>query len=315
MSGLASPETDIVAEALAGLTAPRKSLPPKLFYDEPGCALFGAITRLAEYYPTRTERALLPRVAAALGAWVEPGAALVEYGASDEGKAEFLFGPLESAAYVPIDIAAPALAALAARMRRRHPAIAVHPVAADFLAPVRLPAAIAGMPRLGFFPGSTIGNLDHDEAVAFLGRARGALGPGAPLLIGVDLEKSLDILIPAYDDAEGVTAAFNLNILSRLNREAEADFDPALFRHRAVWNDRFRRIEMHLESRVPQSVRVAGRRIEFAAGETIHTENSHKFSEARFAALAAEAGWLVAESWTDPDRLFSVQLLEHHPIR
>ncbi len=309
MPGIAAAEHALIAEVLAGLTGPRKTLPPKLFYDEAGCTLFGAITRTPEYYLTRTERALLPHVAAALGKRIPPKAMLVEYGASDESKAELLFSPLRIATYVPIDIATSALARLAGRMRIRHPAITVHPVAANFLAPVRLPAATASTLRLGFFPGSTIGNLDHGEAVEFLRRARLALGLGAPLLIGVDLEKPLNILIPAYDDAEGVTAAFNINILVRLNREADADFDPALFRHRAAWNTEFRRIEMHLESRVPQSVRVAGRQIKFAAGETIHTENSHKYSEARFASLAARAGWRVAESWTDPNRLFSVQLL------
>ena len=309
MPGIAAAEHAIIAEVLAGLTGPRKTLPPKLFYDEAGCKLFGAITRTPEYYLTRTERALLPRVAAALGKRIPPQAMLVEYGAIDESKAELLFSPLRIATYVPVDIATSALVRLAGRMRIRHPAITVRPVAANFLAPVRLPATTANTPRLGFFPGSTIGNLDHGEAVEFLRRARLALGGGTPLIIGIDLEKPLDILIPAYDDAEGVTAAFNLNVLVRLNREADADFDPALFCHRAAWNTEFRRIEMHLESRVPQSVRVAGRRIKFAAGETIHTENSHKYSEARFASLAARAGWRVAESWTDPNRLFSVQLL------
>lgn len=299
----------VIAEAVAGLTAPRKTLPPKLLYDEAGCALFGEITGLPEYYPTRTERALLPEVAAALARRVDPGGAVVEYGASDEGKAALLFAELDCSAYVPIDIAPAALAALARRMRRSHPAIAVHPVAADFLAPLELPAAVAGLTKLGFFPGSTIGNFDPDEAVGFLRRVRATLGAGAGLLIGVDLEKPADILIPAYDDAAGVTAAFNLNLLARLNREADADFDLALFRHRAVWNAAHSRIEMHLESRVRQSVRVGGHRIAFAAGETIHTENSYKYSILRFRALAARAGWRCAESWTDDAGLFSVHLL------
>ncbi|MDD2876788.1 MAG: L-histidine N(alpha)-methyltransferase [Acidiphilium sp.] len=306
---LVSPRVDLVSEALAGLSAARKTLPPKFFYDEAGCALFGAITRLAEYYPTRTELAILRDCAPDIAAHVAPGAAMVEYGASDEGKAAILFGVLDVDAYVPIDIAHGALTALANRMRWSHRAITVYPIAADFLAPVRLPAAIRAMPKLGFFPGSTIGNFDHEAAIGFLAMARVTLGQGASLLIGVDLEKSPDILIPAYDDAKGITAAFNLNILTRLNREADADFDLASFKHRADWNDDRKRIEMHLESRIAQTVHVAGRRIRFNAGETIHTENSHKFSVPHFASLARRAGWTIETTWTDAEQLFSVHLL------
>lgn len=306
---LAPARSDFVAEALDGLTAPRKSLPPKFFYDDAGCALFGAITELPEYYPTRTELGILRDIAGDLAALVPPGAALVEYGASDEAKAAILFAALDVDAYVPIDIAHQALTALKSRLRWSHRAVALHPIAADFLAPVKLPAAIGAMPKLGFFPGSTIGNLDPPDAIAFLRQVRTTLGVCASLLIGVDLEKSPDILVPAYDDAAGVTAAFNLNMLTRLNREADADFDLDLFAHRAVWNDTAKRIEMHLESLVAQSVRVAGRTIRFRAGETIHTENSYKFSIERFAGLATRAGWHVARSWTDAERLFSVHLL------
>lgn len=309
LSTLARVRDDVAETAIAGLTAAPKTLPPRLFYDERGCALFGAITRLPEYYPTRAERAILPRAAAAIAERIEPGAVVVEYGASDEGKASVLFDALDVDAYVPIDIAPQALRAISQRMRWSHRAISVHPIAADFLGPIALPGAVHGMPKLGFFPGSTIGNLDPGEAVAFLRRARTTLGDDAALLIGVDLEKSPDILVPAYDDAEGVTAAFNLNLLTRLNREAEADFDPALFAHRALWNDRLKRIEMHLVSRIAQTVGVAGRRVRFAAGETIHTENSYKYSAERFAALARAAGWRGDESWTDEQGLFSVHLL------
>lgn len=308
-SALAPARGDFVAEALTGLTAARKSLAPKFFYDDAGCALFRAITELPEYYPTRTEFGILRGIGDDLAALVPPGAALVEYGASDEAKAAILFGALDIDAYVPIDIAHQALTALKSRMRWSHRAVAVHPIAADFLAPVTLPAMIAAMPKLGFFPGSTLGNLDPPDAIAFLRRVRATLGVCASLLIGVDLEKSPDILIPAYDDAAGVTAAFNLNLLARLNREADADFDLGRFAHRAVWNDTAKRIEMHLESLAAQSVRVAGRSIRFSAGETIHTENSYKFSIERFAGLATRAGWRVARSWTDAERLFSVHLL------
>jgi len=304
-----STRNDVAAEALRGLTAPRKTLPPKLFYDEAGCALFGAITNLPEYYPTRTETRILRDRAADIASRIAPGCALVEYGASDESKAAILFDYLDADAYVPIDIAHEALHNLTQRMRWSHRAITVHPIAADFLAPVRLPNAIRAMPKLGFFPGSTIGNLDHTQAVRFLAMVRETLGEGASLLIGVDLEKSPAILIPAYDDAAGVTAAFNLNILQRLNRETDADFDPGLFTHRAIWNDEAKRIEMHLQSRIAQTIHLAGHPIRFEAGETIHTENSHKFSITAFTALARQAGWQCDECWTDEDDLFSIHLL------
>lgn len=302
----------IAAEALAGLTVARKTLPPKLFYDEEGCRLFGEITRLPEYYPTRTETALLRRVAPEVAATARAGSALVEFGASDEAKARLLLKAgtdRRFAAYVPIDIAGPALAALATRLGRDLPWLAVHPVTADFMAPVRLPRAVAAMPCLGFFPGSTIGNLDPPAARDFLARARRALGAGALFLVGVDLRKDPSVLVPAYADARGVTAAFNLNLLRRLNREAAADFDLDAFAHRAVWNDPESRIEMHLVSLRPQTVRVAGRPIAFREGESIHTENSYKHTRSGFSALAASAGWRSAGFWTDEIRLFSLHLL------
>lgn len=305
------PEPDIAALALAGLSARPKTLPPVLFYDDAGCALFYRITGLPEYYLTRTELALLPVVARETAPLLARPAALVEYGASDEAKAAFLLDcpGAPFAAYVPIDIAAAALEAMANRARARWPDLAVMPIAADFLTPPRLPPALDGMARLGFFPGSTIGNLDPPAARRFLAGARAALGPGARLLVGVDLAKDPSLLLPAYDDAAGVTAAFNRNLLVRLNREAGADFDPAGFDHRALWNAAEGRIEMHLVSRRAQRVRVAGTAIDFAAGETIHTENSYKHSLPGFAALARAGGWTPARVWTDPGQLFSVHLL------
>ena len=297
----------IAAEALAGLTASPKTLPAKLFYDEEGCRLFGAITRLPEYYVTRTELALLARLAPELH--LPNKAALIEYGASDEAKAALLLPYVQDPAYVPIDVAQGALDALAARMAASHPAVPVHPIAADFLRPLPLPASIAGRPRVGFFPGSTIGNLDPAAAVAFLRQAAAALGAGSAFVVGVDLQKDPAILVPAYDDALGVTAAFNCNLLARLNREAGADFDLARFRHRAVWNADAGRIEMHLESTVAQTATVAGTRIAFAAGETIHTENSYKHTVSGFQALAARAGWSPAQVWVDDAALVSVHLL------
>ena len=308
---------DVAADALAGLLQPHKSLPPKLFYDDEGCRLFGEITRLPEYYPTRTERALLAAIAPELVASVPGRGALVEYGASDEAKAALLLdaarpgGGLPFAAYVPIDIAGGALAVLTARMRQSHPAIAVHPIEADFLRPLRLPNGIAWLPRLGFFPGSTIGNFDPPTARQFLAQARDALGRGACFLVGVDLRKDPAILVPAYDDAQGVTAAFNRNLLVRLNREARADFEVDSFAHRAVWNEAEGRIEMHLVSQRVQTVRLAGHTVHFGAGESIHTENSYKYGLEGFAALAGSAGWTARRSWTDAERLFSLHLLEN----
>lgn len=303
-------DAGVVADALAGLCAPRKTLPSKLFYDPEGCRLFGLITVLPEYYVTRTERALLEHVAPEVAAGVAEGAVLVEYGASDEAKALLLLDATPRfSAYVPIDVAGPELGLLAGRMTRSHPRLAVHPVTADFLAPLSLPDAVATRPRLGFFPGSTIGNLDPAAARAFLREVRATLGRGARFLVGADLRKDPARLVPAYDDAQGVTAAFNRNVLHRLNREAGADFEPDAFAHRALWNDALGRMEMHLVSRQTQEVRLGGRLIRFEAGETIHTENSYKHTVDGLRALAADAGWTGLRVWTDPEELFSIHLL------
>ena len=293
-------------EVLTGLAQPQKTLPAKLFYDDEGCRLFGEITRLPEYYPTRTERALLQAIAPDLPR--RPGCALVEYGASDEAKAELILDALGATSYVPIDIAGSALMALQARLERSRPSLLVCPVAADFLRPAALPDAVSAQAKVGFFPGSTIGNLTPEIAVAFLSQAREQLEPGA-MLVGVDLQKPLDVLLPAYNDAQGITAAFNRNILSHVNDAFGADFDPAQFIHQAIWNQAEGRIEMHLRSRCAQVVCVAGHRIAFARGETIHTENSYKHTVAGFQALARRAGWQAAQVWTDPGRLFSLHWL------
>jgi dimethylhistidine N-methyltransferase len=301
----------LVADALAGLTAPRKTLPCKWLYDAEGCRLFEAITRLPEYYPTRTEVMILTEQAPAIAAAVGPGAAVVEFGPGDGAKAALLLGGLDApAAYVPVDIAPEWLEGAAARVTAAHPGLPVLPVVADFTVSFALPRRIGAMPRLGFFPGSTIGNFDPEGAAAFLRRAHATLGAGSRLLLGADLVKGLPVLEAAYDDAAGVTAAFNLNLLHRLNREAGADFDTAAFRHRAVWNPELERVEMHLVSQRAQAVRLAGRTIRFAEGETIHTESSHKYRPARLAELAAAAGWRAGPMWTDPAGLFSVSLLE-----
>jgi dimethylhistidine N-methyltransferase len=296
-----------LADALAGLTAPRKSLPPKYFYDAEGSRLFEAICATPEYYPTRTETALLEAAKPAISALIPDGAALVEFGSGSSRKTRLV---LEAApqlsAYVPIDISESALLEAAAGIRRLHPGLEVAPVAADFTAPVAPPQALQGRRMVGFFPGSTIGNFVPAEARRFLARAREWLGPSALFLVGVDLVKPQAVLEAAYDDAQGVTAAFNLNLLVRANRELGADFDLSGFAHRALWNPGEGRVEMHLVSRRAQSVRLAGRRIDFAAGETIHTENAYKYAVEGFAALAAEAGWRVQASWIAADPAFAV---------
>lgn len=300
----------VIADALPGLLSPRKTLPPKLFYDDEGCRLFGEITRLPEYYLTRTELKLLETIAPGVAASCLPGTALVEYGASDEGKAEFLLRQNVFSAYVPIDVAETALQQVANRLHISHPALAVHTLSADFMCPITLPAGIAGLPRLGFFPGSTIGNLEPEQARLFLQQVRQTLGQGARLLVGVDLRKDPERLIPAYDDAAGITAAFNLNILARLNRDAGANFNLEAFSHQAVWNEVKSRIEMHLVSEVTQTVGFAGHQITFRADETIHTENSYKWTIEDFKRLSERSGWTPLQVWTDEDNLFSTHLLE-----
>ncbi len=320
--GLLAPTEDrgLVDLAQSGLSRPQKTLPAKLFYDEEGCRLFYRITELPEYYLTRTERALLPDVAPRVLDSVASGSVLVEYGASDEGKAEFLLAPRAPGradaimAYVPIDVAMPALLQMRERLAVSYPRLAVHPIAVDFMEPVKLPAVVAHMPRLGFFPGSTIGNLDPVEASRFLALVRATLGSRSRFLVGADLHKDPSVLLPAYDDAAGVTAAFNRNMLVRLNREAAAEFDVDAFTHRALWNDEESRIEMHLVSRKNQAVRVAGQWVRFERGETIHTENSYKHTAKRFIAIAGNAGWHCCSVWTDPERLFALYLLEPRTI-
>ncbi|PHK96515.1 L-histidine N(alpha)-methyltransferase [Pseudoroseomonas rhizosphaerae] len=299
----------LIAETvLRGLTAPRKTLPPHLLYDPEGCRLFEAITTLPEYYVTRTELALLKRVGPELRAHVGRGASVVEYGAGSATKAALLLSALEApAAYVPLDIAEGAVRASAREIRARFPGVAVHPQVCDFNGRIALPLLPA--PLLGFFPGSTIGNLDTGAALDFLRAVRASLGQGARFLVGVDLPKSPDVLVPAYDDAAGVTAAFNMNLLHRLNREAAADFNLAGFAHQAVWNAAESRIEMHLRSLAAQTVSVAGESVRFEAGETIHTENSYKRAPEAFQAMAQETGWRSEAVWQDPEGLFSLHLL------
>ena len=300
---------DIVTLALGGLTATPKTLPPMLFYDDEGCRLFYEITRLPEYYLTRTETALLKTFASQMVPDGFQKAALIEFGGSDETKARILLDQPDSPfdTYVPIDVAAPALQAMKVRLQHARPALNVVPIAADFMQPLIMPPL--GSSRMGFFPGSTIGNLDPAAAVTFLASARMSLGSDAWFLLGADLRKSPKLLLPAYNDAAGVTAAFNLNLLRRLNRDADADFDLENFRHEAVWNDRDSRIEMHLVSTRDQDVLLGGRHIRFKEGESIHTENSYKHTPEKLIEIAAKAGWEARKVWKDHAGLFGVILL------
>jgi len=301
------------ADVAAGLAAKPKRLPPKYFYDSAGSILFDQITGLPEYYPTRCELALLREHAPAVASLFPSGCALIEFGSGSSRKARILIGVAATVeAYVPIDISGDALQQDAAQLRRDFPHLAVHPIVADFTRAPSLPAAVAAMPRVGFFPGSTIGNFEPHEAAEFLRRAGRMLGAGSVLVIGVDLVKAPAILHRAYNDAAGVTAKFNLNLLARINRELGADFDLTAFTHYACYNADRHRIEMHLRSAKPQEVRVCGTTYAFDAGETIHTENSYKYSIDSFRALARGGGWSPLATWTDG--LFSVHALRYQTM-
>jgi len=295
-------------DILDGLSRQPKATPPIWFYDRKGSELFEAITNLPEYYPTRTETALLATHGPAVAAAVGPRRAVVEFGAGSARKTPHLLRAIDPGAYVPIDISGEFLRASSAELASAFPGLPVLPVVGDFHQPLQLPASVADMPKLGFFPGSTIGNMEPAAAVDLLRAMRAMLGEGAMLLIGMDRIKDRGRLIPAYDDAVGVTAAFNLNLLERINRELDGDIPIDAFRHRAIWNDDKARVEMHLEATRPVRFQVAGQCFEMTAGETIHSESSHKYA-ARDGAMLLRAGrWEPVRSWTDPDGLFALVL-------
>jgi len=296
------------ADVMDGLTVKPKRLPPKYFYDAIGSDLFDRITRLPEYYPTRCELEILRDNAPAIASLFPPRCAMIEFGSGSSRKARILLGAAASVeAYVPVDISGDFLQQDAAQLRRDFPHLAVYPLVADFTQSFELPPAIAALPRVGFFPGSTIGNFEPYEACKFLRHVGTVLGAGAVLVIGVDLVKDPGILYRAYNDAEGVTAKFNLNLLARINRELGANFNLAAFEHHAFFNGEQNRIEMHLASTRRQKVRINGATIDFRAGETIHTENSYKYTVESFQALARGSGWSPLRLWTDG--LFSVHAL------
>ncbi len=297
-------------DVIEGLSRSQKRLSSKYFYDERGSQLFDDITELPEYYPTRTETALLQANAEEFAALIGANASVVEFGSGSSIKIRILLDALETpAAYIPVDISREHLLESAKTLADAYPDLPVVPIAADYTQSFELPDIENEAARIGFFPGSTIGNFTRDAAVGFLRAAATDLGTDNGLLIGVDLRKDAGILHAAYNDAAGVTAEFNLNVLRRVNRELDADFDLDAFSHDARWVPEMGRIEMHLVSDRDQEVRVNGHSFVFAAGESIHTEDSHKYDVDEFHALAAKAGWRVFRHWTDADNLFSLHYL------
>ena len=298
---------DFRADVLAGLARTPKSIPPKYFYDAAGSALFERICELPEYYPTRTELAIMHADVNAIAQLIGRDTRLVELGSGASTKTRLLIEAARPAAYIPIDISRAALELAAAALARDYAWLNILPLCADFTRPVELPrvAGIGTLRDVVYFPGSTIGNFTPEEALVFLRHVRELVGAGV-LVIGVDLKKDKPTLDAAYDDAQGVTAAFNLNLLTRINRELGGDFQLERFRHVAFYDVAKGRIEMHLESVAAQRVQIAGRVFDFAAGERIHTENSCKYTIEEFVALGRAAGFESLQVWTDPARLFSV---------
>ena len=303
------PTAAFAGDVIGDLARHPKRLSPKYFYDAAGSELFEQITVLPEYYPTRTELGILRDRGDEIAAIIPDGAALVEFGAGATTKVRLLLEHCEFGAYVPVDISGDFLKAQADGLRKDFPDLGIYPVAADFTTPFALPETVDGMPKVGFFPGSTLGNFEPQEAAAFLRSARKILGDGAQMIIGVDLEKDERVLYDAYNDASGVSARFNLNVLDRINRELGGDFELPAFIHRAIYNRERHRIEMHLISKKAQKARVLDRSFSFRAGESIHTESSYKYSLDRFTALARGSGWTPRASWTDPAGMFSVHAL------
>lgn len=306
-----APRQESFADALrAGLSAPRKAIPPRFLYDARGSELFEAITRLPEYYPTRAELEVLEARAGEIGAALGPGAVLIEFGAGSARKARVLLEGLEApAAYAPIDVSISALTASAEEIAAWRPELPVVAVCADYGQPFDLPPLAAGR-GVGFFPGSTIGNLSREEAQAFLQLWAPKLGGGGAMLVGVDLKKPASVVVPAYDDPQGVTARFSLNVLARANRELGGDFDLEAFAHRVDYDETSGRLSIHLESLREQRARAAGEVFAFAPGERIHVEDSWKYAAADFQALARSAGYTPRRMWTDGAERFSVHLLE-----
>ena len=302
-------------DVLAGLSAPIPAIPARWLYDLRGSELFDDITRLPSYYPTRTETAIFHDIMGDVAVRVPKGAVVVEFGAGSATKTPILLEAIAPAAYVPVDISGDYLDQSARELQQRFPAIEVMPVVADFARPFSLPGGIEHLPKLGFFPGSTIGNFVPWSATDLLRQFRALLGPGAQLLIGFDRVKPVDRLIAAYDDPEGVTAEFNLNLLTRINRELDGDIPIDAFRHEARWNDILSRIEMHLVATRDVEFSIAGRNFRFAKGSSLHTENSHKYGQRGSRVLLLAGGWTPVAEWSDGAGDFAEVLAAAEPTR
>lgn len=298
------------ADVLQGLSEAQKAIPARWLYDDAGSQLFEDITRLPEYYPTRSEREILETRGAEFADLIGPDRAVVEFGSGSSVKTPLLLSAIDPAAYVPLDISGDFLRASSAELSAKFPGLPVYPVEADFMRLVELPTEVAGMPKLGFFPGSTIGNMVARTAVDLLRTMRETLGEGSKLLIGMDLIKDREVLIAAYDDAAGVTAEFNLNLIRRINRELDADIPVDALQHEARWNDEFARIEMHLVATRDLQFTVSGKSFAIREGESIHTENSHKFNRRTGNTLLLAGGWTPVRRWTDNEERFSLVLAE-----
>lgn len=301
--------TDDLAEIIAGLSLPQKSLSPKFFYDDRGSRLFDAITELPEYYLTNAELGIMRDYVDEIAELVGPEASLIEFGSGSSMKTRILLEHLEKlAAYVPVDISREHLVSAARSLANDFPDIEVLPVAADFTQPFKLPSPrVMPLRNIVYFPGSTIGNFSAEAALDLLQVMHHEAGENGALLIGVDLQKDVNIIEQAYNDDSGVTAAFNLNMLRRINHEFGADFDLQKFSHRAIYNEEFGRIEMYLVSNARQTVHIGDKQFSFGQGEAILTEHSHKYTPEQFAAMAAVVGFSVERVWTDAHNLFSVQ--------
>jgi dimethylhistidine N-methyltransferase len=302
-------------DVLAGLSAPIRAVPARWLYDHRGSQLFDEITRLPSYYPTRTETAIFHDIMPEIAARVPKGAVVVEFGAGSATKTPILLETIAPAAYVPVDISGEYLEQSAIELQKRFPALEVIPVVADFTRPFALPGGLEHLPRLGFFPGSTIGNFVPWSATDLLRAFRNLLGPRSQLLIGMDRVKPVERLIAAYDDPEGVTAEFNLNLLTRINRELGGDIPMDAFRHQARWNDILSRIEMHLLATRDVEFTISGHRFAFARGSSIHTENSHKYGQRGGRVLLLAGGWTPHAEWTDADGDFAEILAVAEPER
>ena len=303
------------ADVLAGLAAPVPAVPARWLYDHRGSELFDRITRLPSYYPTRTETALLEQVMPEIAALAADDCAIVELGSGSSTKTPLLLRGVRPRAYVPVDISGDYLRESAARVDKDYPGIAVFPVEADFTRPFALPREVTDLPKLGFFPGSTIGNFVPASATDLLRAFRADLGTGARLLIGMDRVKPVARLLAAYDDPEGVTAEFNLNLLHRINRELGGDIPIDSFRHEARWDDVLSRIEMHLVATRDVAFAIDGQRFAFAEGASIHTENSHKYGPRGGRVLLLAGGWTPLIEWTDAAGDFALILAEAQPDR